>query len=161
MSDHNFNTPPDFLDDYVRPLGVIGLDPCSNEHAMTAAVTSYDVVTNGLAHSWRGHGLVFMNPPHSHSPNNIEPWMVRFAQQFEVVENDDQFVGLVPAKTDTAWFHECAVLADRRCFLRGRLKFWLAGVDTQSTGKFANMVFYRGRQVELFDDLFAPLGWLA
>lgn len=160
MSDHNFNTPPDFLNDFVRPLGRIGLDPCSNQHSMVDAVVSYDILANGLRQSWRGHGLVFMNPPHSHSPFNIEPWMVHFAQQFQTVSNDDQFIGLVPAKTDTAWFHECASQADAWCFLRGRLKFWLNGVDTGSTGKFANLVFYRGLQVDKFKDLYRTIGWV-
>lgn len=58
MSDHNFNTPPEFLAlvRQLSPTGRIGLDPCSNATSMVDAVTSYTKETNGLAHSWRGMG---------------------------------------------------------------------------------------------------------
>lgn len=163
MSDSHYNTPPDFLRDYVRPMGngIIGLDPCSNADSFVKARRSYDVDSNGLVHPWRGHGLVFMNPPHSMAPANIEPWILKFQTEFCRVTNADQFLALVPAKTDTSWFHGGARSADRLCFLRGRMRFWLNRQETTGAGKFAHLVIYRGDRKALFDKLYGPLGYLA
>lgn len=164
MSDSNFNTPPDFLA-LVRRLaynGAIGLDPCSNANSMTAAITEYCEEDNGLAHPWRGHGLVFMNPPHSQSPHNIEPWIDKLIEEFDgPLKNQDQFVALVPAKTGPQWFHKAAYRCDARCFLEGRIKFWQDGVPQKGSGKFDSLVLYRGKRSELFASIFCDLGWVA
>lgn len=180
MSDSNFNTPPDILD-RVRVLDVkngIGLDPCSNRTSMVKARTEYgtvfdgggDVFIDGLKMPWRGHGLTFMNPPHSMSPNNIEPWMAKAWDEFvspyqhqPLCENDrqfDQFIGLIPAKPDTAWFHDHVVPFPVKCFLRGRPKFWLNGEPTKGPGKFPSMLIYQGHQPDVFRELFEGLGWV-
>lgn len=161
MSDHDFNTPPWFLD-LVEGLGPIGLDPCSNATSLVKSRKAYTIETNGLAHAWFGEGLVFMNPPHSHSPHNIEPWMEKAHDDFITLgihrNTRDQFVGLVPAKTDTAWFHDYGV-PFHKMFLRGRMKFWQRGKETEETGKFAHLVLYAGHQPDLFKHLFREHGW--
>jgi hypothetical protein len=134
---------------------------------MVNAKTAYDVDDDGLSQVWRGHGLVFMNPPHSTSPHNIEPWMAKAFREFIVQPPDrwdphtDQFVGLVPAKTDTAWFHEHASCFSVRCFLKGRPKFWHKGVETPGPGKFASMLLYHGPCAGRFMSIFQDYGWLA
>ncbi len=162
MTDSDFNTPPWLiaLIEQLDPNNGIGLDPCSNDNSMAHATTTYDIVSNGLIHSWRGHGLVFMNPPHSMSPNNIEPWIAKFIKEFETLGlfTEDQLVGLVPAKTDTQWFHAMASHADGLCFLKGRPKFWQDGKETTQTGKFASLVFYAGFEHERFRTVFEPHG---
>jgi hypothetical protein len=165
MSDHEFNTPAYLLDLFRKldPKRGIGLDPCANRWGKVHAHEEYTRLTNGLSHSWRGHGLVFMNPPHSMSPNNIEPWMAYAWEQFIELPagNGDQFVGLVPAKTDTEWFHAHGRAFIGKCFLRGRLKFELHGKPTPGNGKFASLVLYEGEKLGLFQELMEPLGWLA
>lgn len=144
--------------------GIIGLDPCANELSMVDARRAYFEVDNGLVQSWRGHGLVFMNPPHSTSPCNIEPWMEKYFKEFAngPWDSKDQFVGLVPSKTDTLWFHDHArEAADAMCFIRGRIKFWQAGVEMPGPGRFASLVLYTGHNVSRFKALFGPLGMLA
>lgn len=168
MSDHDFNTPPELLD-IIRQLDPhgIGLDPCSNAYSMVDARVAYTLDTNGLIQSWRGHGLVFVNPPHSMSPNNIEPWMEKAYGQFIEVPHDPEYHGerdslvcLVPAKTDTAWFHDYTTAFRCRCFLRGRPRFWHKGRQTPGPGKFASMVLYHGPNTGLFMHLFCPLGFV-
>lgn len=133
---------------------------------MVQAKTSYTVEDNGLVHSWRGHGLVFMNPPHSKSPNNIEPWMEKAHLEFVLPAYDryspsrDSFVGLIPAKTDTGWFHEHAQYFASKCFLKGRMKFWHLGAVTEGNGKFAHLVIYHGTSTGLFKLHFHDLGWI-
>lgn len=168
MSDHNFNTPPEILE-HVRLLDVKGirLDPCSNPKSMVELTAIHwtgpeNGGTNGLSQSWRGRGLVFMNPPHSMSPHNIEPWMEKATDEFiyHPPQGDDQFVGLIPAKTDTGWFHEQAIWFEARCFLRGRPKFWLNGAPMPGPGKFASMLIYAGNNSDLFKEIFGPVGWI-
>lgn len=69
---------------------------------------------DGLAQVWSG--VCWMNPPYGRV---IGSWMAkayRSALQGAVV------VCLVPARTDTAWWHEYAMKGEIE-FLRGRLKF--------------------------------------
>ena len=169
MSDFDFNTPPWFLD-LVRklsPTGRIGLDPCSNSFSVVSAEEIYRPPDDGLAHSWRGHGLVFVNPPHSMSPNNIEPWMKKAHEEFIGKPLDtfddtpqDQLVMLVPAKTDTEWFHRHASKFVAHCFLEGRPRFWHQGRETEGPGKFASLVIYHGPNTGIFMGIFGPYGWI-
>jgi len=56
---------------------------------------------------------VFCNPPYS----RVGPWLEKVAEQPALA------VFLLPARTDTAWWHRWAPLADEVRFLRGRLRF--------------------------------------
>lgn len=168
MSDHNFNTPPELIEKIsLLDDNGIGLDPCSNDNSMVGARFSFDKASNGLNKSWRGHGLVFMNPPHSMSPNNIEPWVEKAWTEFMMPSaldealDDDQFVALIPAKPDTAWFHDHIAPMPMKCFLRGRPKFWLNGEPTPGPGKFASMLVYAGTRPGRFMDVFDGMGWFA
>ena len=177
MSNHNFCTPPDILEKIrlLDPKRGIGLDPCSNDMSMVEAKTGFMGPDNGgidgLAESWRRRGLVFMNPPHSMSPNNIEPWMQKAYDEFPRFSSpgpkypdtrpaNDQFVGLIPAKTDTAWFHLHVTPFPVKVFLRGRPKFWLNGAPMPGPGKFASMLIYAGKNPQLFRDIFGQMGWV-
>lgn len=168
MSDSDFNTPP-WIIGLVKQLdrGYIGLDPCSNATSMVGAGHRYtkDNGLDGLQQTWRGLGTVFMNPPHSQSPNNIEPWIEKFLEEFPPYEPShklwkDQFVGLVPAKTGPRWFHEAVESCTSVCFLKGRIKFWQNGVEMPGPGKFDSLVLYRGIWDEKFKNLFKPYGWV-
>jgi len=66
---------------------------------------------DGLAQEWIG--VCWMNPPYG---REIRKWM-RKAWNAGV-----KVVCLVPARTDTAWWHDYAMKGDIE-FLRGRLKF--------------------------------------
>lgn len=55
---------------------------------------------------------MFCNPPYS----DIRPWLSK-AREAALA------VFLVPARTDTRWWHDLAMKADEIRFLRGRLKF--------------------------------------
>lgn len=170
MSDHNFNTPPWFLDLVRRlsPKRKIGLDPCGNKWSYVNAATTYTEETNGLIHPWRGHGLTFVNPPHSMSPYNIEPWIAKAIEEFitQPIERElgypeqDQFVGLVPSKSGPQWFHSIIDDVDGRCFWRGRIKFWEYGHEAEGAGKFDSLVLYIGPQAGNFHHIFNPYGWV-
>ena len=57
-----------------------------------------------------------MNPPYG---REIERWMKKAAQS---ARDGALVVCLVPARTDTRWWHKYATLGEIR-YLRGRLKF--------------------------------------
>lgn len=70
---------------------------------------------NGLAQDWSGE-TVWCNPPYGRV---IADWMKKaYASSLQGAT----VVLLVPARTDTGWFHDYALRGEVR-FLRGRLKF--------------------------------------
>jgi site-specific DNA-methyltransferase (adenine-specific) len=71
---------------------------------------------DGLKLSWSG--TVFCNPPYSKIQQFIKKGLWHIA-------NGDAKVlcYLLPARTDTAWFHDFCLKATEIRFLRGRLKF--------------------------------------
>ena len=76
------------------------LDPCPN-HA-----------TDGLSRSWEGQ-RVYCNPPYG---RGVSAWL-------EKAREADLAVYLLPARTDTAWWHDYAMKADEIRFIKGRLRF--------------------------------------
>jgi phage N-6-adenine-methyltransferase len=83
---------------------------------------------DGLRQSWRG--ICWMNPPYG---REIRRWVEKAyqsAQQGAVV------VCLLPARTDTHWWHTWVMRADEVRFVRGRLKFG----DSKNSAPFPSAV---------------------
>lgn len=74
----------------------------------------YSPEQNGLVQSWQG--CCYMNPPYG---REISRWMQK---AYESSVAGATVVCLVPARTDTAWWHNYAIKGEIR-FIRGRLKF--------------------------------------
>lgn len=74
----------------------------------------YDKAADGLAQKW--DGVCWMNPPYGAV---IGKWM---RKAYWSARQGATVVCLVPARTDTAWWHNYAVKGEVR-FVRGRLKF--------------------------------------
>ena len=70
---------------------------------------------DGLTADWIGS--IFINPPYSRIRAFLNKAMI------EIKHNADVIVFLVPARTDTKWFHELVLGRAEVRFLRGRLKF--------------------------------------
>lgn len=89
------------------------LDPCSDgTNAMCDRF--FTPVENGLLRSWADE-VVFMNPPYS----ECDAWMRKaYGESLEGAT----VVCLVPARTDTDWWHRYAMKGEIR-FIRGRLRF--------------------------------------
>lgn len=88
---------------------------------------------NGLAQRWEG--VCWMNPPYG---RQIGHWM---RKAFEESERGCTVVCLVPARTDTEWWHEYALRGEIR-FLRGRLRF---GEATSSAPFPSAIIIFRDR----------------
>lgn len=97
----------------------------------------YTQETDGLKQSWAGE-TVWCNPPYG---REISKWL-----QKACLERDDaRIVMLVPARTDTRWWHEYAFLADYTSFLRGRLRF----KGAKHSAPFPSALLYYGLEVAL------------
>jgi len=66
----------------------------------------------GLTRSWAGE-RIYCNPPYG---RGIGAWLAKAAEA-------DLAVYLLPARTDTIWWHEWAFKAKQIRFVKGRLKF--------------------------------------
>ena len=94
------------------------LDPAS-DGVNNKCAKHYTPQTNGLAQSWSGEN-VFINPPYSKTYD----WVAKAFH--EVANGNTTVVMLLPARTDTRWFHEFCldpILVKSITFIKGRLKF--------------------------------------
>ena len=108
-------TPQDFFDRLNAEFHFT-LDPCSDG---TNAKCSkyYTPKENGLIQDWSGE-RVFMNPPYGRV---IGDW-IRKAYE-EGTKPNTLVVALIPARTDTKYWHDYVMRAKEIRFVRGRLKF--------------------------------------
>jgi hypothetical protein len=84
----------------------------NSEFAFTLDPCKPGGVWDGTYIAWDGE-RVFCNPPYG---RGIGKWLAKGREA-------DVAVFLVPARTDTAWFHDYALQADEIRFFRGRLHF--------------------------------------
>jgi site-specific DNA-methyltransferase (adenine-specific) len=106
-------TPQWFFDALDQEFGFT-LDPCAT--AENAKCKRYfTIAEDGLKRSWDGE-MVFMNPPYGRT---IGKWM---RKAYEATRANAIVVCLVPARTDTEWWHSYAMRGEIR-LLKGRLKF--------------------------------------
>lgn len=94
------------------------LDPCSNDenHKCDKYFTVDD---DGLSKDWSGE-TVYMNPPYGRG--EIDKWVKKASE--ESAKENTQVVALIPASTDTRWFHEYVYNKAKEIrFVKGRLKF--------------------------------------
>jgi site-specific DNA-methyltransferase (adenine-specific) len=91
---------------------------------------------DGLKQNWGGE-VVWLNPPYG---RQIGKWVQK---AFEEGQKPNTFiVCLLPARTDTAWFHDYCLPYGRIEFIRGRIRF----CGSQYDAPFPSMVVvYRGQ----------------
>lgn len=105
-------TPQDFFEKYNNKF-LFTLDVCANKDN-AKCVSYYTKEDDGLSQPWTG--VCWMNPPYG---REIGKWMKK-AHESSLL--GATVVCLVPARTDTAWWHDYAMRGEIE-FIRGRLKF--------------------------------------
>lgn len=123
-------TPQDFFDKLNEEFRFT-LDPCATK-LNAKCKRFFTKKDDGLKQPWKGR--VFMNPPYG---RGIDAWVKKAyesAQQGGVL-----VVCLLPARTDTAWWHDYCMKGEVR-FIRGRLKF---GGHTNSAPFPSAVVIFR------------------
>jgi phage N-6-adenine-methyltransferase len=122
-------------DDWETPADVFGplnaefgftLDAAaSTENAKCARFfSSHD---DGVSQDW-GRETVWLNPPYG---REIARWI---RKAFLSARHGATVVCLVPARTDTAWWHDYAEKGEVR-FVRGRIRFERGGIPIGDTTK--------------------------
>lgn len=142
---------PERLARLIEEFSPIGLDPCSN--GKTAVLAKEAWSEDGLRRAWRGHGLVFVNPPYGRS---VIAWAERARESFADPQTDECLL-LIPARTDTAWFHENCFTADAICFIRKRIEFVGSG-KRRGRCPFPSALVYFGARPDAFATHFTQLG---
>ena len=124
-SHHGWGTPKQLLETLYQVFGRFDLDPCSpSGNARTAPVRArvhFTVEDDGLSLPW--HGAVFVNPPYGRC---LPDWTAKASHE-AATGNAGPIVALVPARTDTRWWHRDIASKATVLFLRGRLAFGDAG----------------------------------
>ena len=107
-----WTTPQDFFDK-LNAQYHFETDVCATDEN-TKCVNWWTIEHDGLSQIW--NGICWCNPPYG---RGIGAWMKK---AYESAQNGATVVCLIPARTDTAWWHEYVMKGEVE-FLRGRLKF--------------------------------------
>ena len=99
----------------------------------------FTVEDNALEQDWKGH-VVFLNPPYGRT---LGKWVEKAYR--EGSKEDTTVVLLIPARTDTTYFHEYIFGKAEIRFLRGRLKFTDENGTAKDAAPFPSLLaIYRG-----------------
>ncbi len=120
-----WSTPKWLFDEWNKKYN-FDLDPCATSKN-SKCIEYFDKAADGLFQTWSG--TVWMNPPYG---RNLIEWVRKAYRTFE---EGHTVVCLLPASTDTKWFHEYC-LRGKVTFLRGRVKFG----GSNKTAPFPSMI---------------------
>lgn len=124
----DWETPPEFfqeLDDVYQ----FTLDPCATKETAKCS-KYYTEKDNGLEKDWGGEH-VYCNPPYG---KEIPLWVKKASK--EASKPNTLVVMLLPARTDTTWFHDYIYNKAAVYFVRGRLRF----VGAEHPAPFPSMI---------------------
>ena len=116
--------PPSAREDWATPPEVFGplheefcftLDVCAQAHN-TKCPRFISPEENGLLQPWEG-AACWMNPPYGRV---LKDWTEKAHREAHLGAT---VVALVPARTDTRWFHEHVLGHAEVRFVKGRIKF--------------------------------------
>ena len=123
-----WSTPNDFFDKLNDEFHFT-LDPCST-HENAKCYKHFTEEENGLLQDW-GNEVVFCNPPYG---RQIKCWVKKAYEESQ--KDNTKVVMLIPARTDTIYFHEYIYHKAEIRFIKGRLKFG----NAKNSAPFPSMV---------------------
>ena len=123
-----WSTPNDFFDKLNDEFHFT-LDPCST-HENAKCYKHFTEEENGLLQDW-GNEVVFCNPPYG---RQIKYWVKKAYEESQ--KDNTNIVMLIPALTDTIYFHEYIYHKAEIRFIKGRLKFG----NAKNSAPFPSMV---------------------
>lgn len=112
---HEWETPQSFFDALDAEFGFTLDVAASHKNAKCAAYYCGEWGRNGLHEPWTG--VVWCNPPYG---NEIGEWVERGYRQAQLGAT---VVMLIPARTETRYWHDYVMRAAEIRFVRGRLRF--------------------------------------
>jgi len=120
-----WSTPQDFFDRLDKEFH-FELDVCAN-HENHKCAKYFTKADDGLSMTWGGGVVIWCNPPYG---REIGKWVAKCA------EHSGTAVMLLPARTDTRWFHDYIYGKAEIRFIKGRLRFG----DSKNSAPFPSMV---------------------
>lgn len=140
LSSKNMNwcTPQDFFDKLNAEFHLT-LDAAATDKSSKCR-KYYTPKTDGLKQPWNlDNGAVFLNPPYG---KQISKWV---RKAYEESQKGTTIVLLIPARTDTSWFHDYIYGKAEIRFIRSRLKFTDEDGNAKQFAPFLSMVvIYNG-----------------
>ena len=131
---------PQALFDELDSVFHFTLDVCANEHNHKCD-RYFTEELDGLKQNWDGE-VVWCNPPYSNKKQN--EWVKRC---YEHGQKGYTAVMLIPARTDTARFHNYIwKKATKIIFIRGRLKFG----DSKNSAPFPSMIVIYEKENDIY-----------
>jgi len=127
---NDWATPQDFYNQLDAEFGFT-LDPCASQ-ASAKCSSFYTADDDGLSKDWGGQ-TVFMNPPYGRKIGN---WIQKAYEEGE--KSNTRVVALIPARTDTKYWHNYCMKATEIRFVKGRLKFGQG--NTKNSAPFPSAV---------------------
>lgn len=112
----DWETPQGFFDELNKEFN-FNLDPCADE-ANAKCERYFTKEENGLLKDWGGC-RVFCNPPYGRKTTGI--WIQKCYE--EAQKSETIVVALIPARTDTKFFHDYVYHKAEIRFIKGRLRF--------------------------------------
>ena len=154
---HGWETPSELLETLYAVFGKFDLDPCSPRRTRppVRARMHYTAEDDGLSLPW--HGVVFVNPPYG---RELSRWVAKARSEVEQ-RIAKVVVALIPARTDTHYWHDHVAGKADVYFLRGRLRF---GANGQSqSAPFPSALAIWGADAVMVEKLDAafPDAWKA
>ena len=140
----DWETPQEFVELIEKKLNFkFDLDSCAYDHTAKAPKW-YTEEDDALKQDWtiKPKTNVWMNPPYGGA---LPTWLEYAYNQSQI--HDSRVVCLIPARTDTAWFHDIATRG-LIVFLRGRIKFQQQGEKTGSPAFPSMLVIFDGHNNE-------------
>lgn len=141
LSSKNMNwcTPQEFFDRLNLEFNFV-LDAAATDESAKCQ-RYYTPETDGLAQSWKCDGAVFCNPPYG---RQLGKWV---RKAWYEAQTGQTIVLLIPARTDTAYFHDFIYGKAEIRFLRGRLCFTDEAGNAANYAPFPSMVVvYNGKE---------------
>jgi site-specific DNA-methyltransferase (adenine-specific) len=124
-----WSTPQDFFDKLDWRFGPFTLDPCATQSSHKCK-QYYTEADDGLSKNWEGN-TIFINPPYG---RGIDKWIEK--GYLEGNKPGTKVVMLIPARTDTKYWHKYVMRASELYFVKGRLKFG----DSSNSAPFPSAV---------------------
>lgn len=136
-------TPQDFFDALNKEFNFV-LDAAATDKTKKCRLY-YTPEMDGLAQSWDCGGAVFCNPPYG---REIGKWVQKAYK--ETAQGKYPIVLLIPARTDTNYFHDYIYGKAEIRFIRGRLRFTDSDGNVANPAPFPSMVVVynqKGREI--------------
>ncbi len=124
-------TPQDFFDKLNEEFNFV-LDAAASPRCRKCA-NYFTKEDDALSQSWQVGGAVFVNPPYG---KEIRKWVRKAASE----RGAFPIVMLIPARTDTSYFHDYIYGKAEIRFLRGRLKFTDEDGNVSNSAPFPSMI---------------------